>query len=70
MRFELRMNALGAKESVSCFATERDVLATLPANMAAADFTPLPVSLEQLREAFVRASAGTMAHELLALQPR
>jgi peptidoglycan hydrolase-like protein with peptidoglycan-binding domain len=70
MRFELRMNALGAKESVSCFATERDVLATLPANMVAADFTPLPVSLEQLREAFVRASAGTMAHELLALQPR
>jgi hypothetical protein len=70
MRFELRMNAQGAKEAVSCFATERDVLGALPATVAAGDFTPLPVSLEQVREAFVRASAGAMAHELLPLQPR
>jgi hypothetical protein len=70
MRFELRMNAQGAKEAVSCFATERDVLGALPATVAGGDFTPLAVSLEQVREAFVRASAGAMAHELLALQPR
>jgi hypothetical protein len=68
MRFELRMNAMGAKESVSCFATERDVLPTLPAPLAAADFAPLPVSLEQLRDAFSR--TGALAHELLSLQPR
>jgi hypothetical protein len=68
MRFELRMNGQGVKEAVSCFATERDVLPTLPATMAAADFAPLPVSLEQLRDAFSR--TGALAHELLSLQPR
>ncbi|WP_157266008.1 DUF4384 domain-containing protein [Azohydromonas aeria] len=71
MRFELRMNAQGAREAVSCFATERDVLPALPAAVAGGDFAPLAVSLEQVREAFQRASAGArMAHELLALQPR
>ncbi|NML13367.1 DUF4384 domain-containing protein [Azohydromonas caseinilytica] len=70
MRFELRMNGQGVKEAVSCFATERDVLPALPATVAGGDFTPLPVSLEQVREAFQRAGAGTLAHELLALQPR
>jgi hypothetical protein len=71
MRFEIRMNPQGVKETISCFATERDVLASLPPALASADFTPLPVaSLEQVREVFVQASGGVLAQEYFHVQPR
>jgi hypothetical protein len=71
MRFEIRMNARGVMETVSCFATDRDVLPELPAAMAAADFDPLPVSnLDQVRSVFASASGGAMAQEVFRVQPK
>ena len=71
MRFEIRMNGKGVKETVSCFATERDVLAELPASLNAPDFAPLPVaSLEQVRGAFSQAAGGALAHESFQIRPR
>jgi hypothetical protein len=71
MGFELAMNTSGRQETVSCFATERDVLAALPANLAAADFDALPVaSLGELRSAFARAANGALAHESFQFQPK
>jgi hypothetical protein len=71
MRFEITMNARGVKETVSCFATEDDVMARLPGALNARDFAPLAVgSLEQVREAFVQASSGALAHDSLQVRPR
>jgi hypothetical protein len=71
MRFEIRMNGRGVMETVSCFATDRDVLPELPAAMAAADFDPLPVSnLDQVRSVFASASGGAMAQEVFRVQPK
>lgn len=71
MRFEIRMNARGAQEAVSCFATDRDVLAELPATLARADFEPLAVStLEQLRDAFVHVAGGGLAQDVFHFQAK
>jgi hypothetical protein len=71
MRFELTMNARGVPETVACFATERDVLAELPAGVNGGDFQPLPAAtLDQVRQAFVKVSGGTLAHESLELRAR
>lgn len=71
MRFEIRANPQGVKETVSCFATERDVLADLPVAVASADFTPLPLaSLEQVRDVFIRASGGVLAQEYFHVQAK
>jgi hypothetical protein len=71
MRFELTMNTRGVPETVACFATERDVLAELPAGINGGDFQPLPAAtLDQVRQAFVKASGGTLAHESLELRAR
>ena len=71
MRFELTMNTRGVPETVACFATERDVLAELPAGVNGGDFQPLPVAtLDQVRQAFVKVSGGTLAHESLELRAR
>jgi len=71
MRFEIRMNSKGVKETVSCFATERDVLAELPAGLGARDFAPLPVaSLEQVRSAFSQVAGGVLAHESFQFRAR
>lgn len=71
MRFEIRMNPRGKQETVSCFATERDVMPDLPGTFAGTDFEPLPiVSLEQLREAFVTVSGGNIAQEYFHVQPK
>lgn len=71
MRFEIRMNSRGVPETVSCFATERDVLAQLPQGLKGGDFSPLPVaSLEQLRGAFAHAAGGALAHEDLVMRTR
>ena len=71
MRFEIRMNPRGVQETVSCFATERDVLPDLPAGVAGGDFDPLPVgSLEQVRTLFVNATGGVLAQEYFHVQPK
>jgi len=71
MRFELTMNTRGVPETVACFATERDVLAELPAGVNGGDFQPLPAAtLDQVRQAFVKVSGGTLAHESLELRAR
>jgi hypothetical protein len=71
MRFELAMNTRGVPETVACFATERDVLAELPPGVNGGDFQPLPVAtLDQVRQAFVKASGGSLAHESLELRAR
>ena len=71
MRFEIRLNTRGVKETVSCFATDRDVLPELPAAVTGPDFTPLRVtSLDVVREAFARVSAGALAQDTLQALPR
>jgi hypothetical protein len=71
MRFELTMNARGVPETVACFATERDVLAELPAGVNGGDFQPLPAAtLDQVRQAFVKVSGGALAHESFELRAR
>jgi hypothetical protein len=71
MRFEIVMNPRGVVETVSCFATERDVLAQLPAGLNGGDFAPLAVaSLDQVRSAFARLTGGAMAHESFQMRPR
>jgi hypothetical protein len=71
MRFEIRMNGKGRKETVACFATERDVLPALPPALAARDFAPLPMgSLDELRQAFSQVAAGAYAHESFEVRPR
>ncbi|HEU5294468.1 MAG TPA: DUF4384 domain-containing protein [Burkholderiaceae bacterium] len=70
-RFELTMNTRGVPETVACFATERDVLAELPAGVNGSDFQPLPVAtLDQVRQAFIKVSGGALAHEALELRGR
>ena len=71
MRFQLMMNAKGAKETIACFATQRDVMADLPKGVVGVDFEPLPVaSLEQVRSAFVNTSGGAVAQETFHVQAK
>lgn len=71
MRFEITLNTLGATETVACFGTEHDVLAALPAELSGADFAALPVAtLDQLRQAFLAVTDGTLAQESFTLRAR
>jgi hypothetical protein len=71
MRFQLVMNSKGANETVTCFATARDVLQQLPNSVVGVDFETLPVaSLDQIRDAFQRASEGLLAQEIFHVQPK
>jgi Domain of unknown function (DUF4384) len=71
MRFALTMNRKGAPETVSCFATPRDVSTQLPQAALGVDFEPLQVaSLDQLRGAFAAASAGSLTQEVLHVQAK
>jgi len=71
MRFQLVMNSKGAKETVTCFATARDVLQQLPNSVVGVDFETLPVaSLDQIRDAFQSASEGLLAQETFHVQPK
>ena len=71
MRFEITLNPQGVTETVACFGTEHDVLAALPAELSGADFAALPVAtLDQLRQAFLAVTDGTLAQESLALRAR
>jgi hypothetical protein len=61
-RFQIVANNKGVRETVACFATDRDVMDELPAAVAGSDFTPLPVtSLEQLKAAFAATTRNIFA---------
>jgi Domain of unknown function (DUF4384) len=69
--FQLFMNPQGVKETIACFATRRDVIAALPSAVVGTDFEPLAAaSLEQVRDAFVNASAGALAQEIFHVQAK
>ncbi len=71
MRFEIVVNARGALQTVSCLATEDDVLPRLPASVGRGDFNPLPVaSLDQVRGAFAEATGGALAQQSFELRSR
>ncbi|VTU22546.1 DUF4384 domain-containing protein [Variovorax sp. RA8] len=71
MRFQLTMNTKGVPETISCFATQRDVMASLPQALVGTDFEPLPgATLEAIRGAFVKASGGTLAQENFRVQAK
>jgi hypothetical protein len=55
MGFEIVANTRNVAETISCFASERDIMAKLPAEVAGTDFSGLQAtSLEQIRSAFAR----------------
>jgi hypothetical protein len=71
MRFQLTMNTKGVPETISCFATQRDVMASLPQVLVGTDFEPLPgATLELIRSAFLKASGGTLAQENFRVQAK
>ncbi|MFN0304094.1 MAG: serine/threonine-protein kinase [Burkholderiales bacterium] len=62
MGFELVANIWGVKETVACYASDRDVMAELPQSIAGTDFENLPVtSLEQVTSAFARVTGNQIA---------
>ena len=71
MRFQLTMNTKGVPETITCFATQRDVMASLPQTLVGTDFEPLPgATLELIRSAFLKASGGTLAQENFRVQAK
>lgn len=71
MRFQLTMNQKGVPETISCFATPRDVLASLPQTLVGTDFEPLPgATLDLIRAAFDKVSGGTLAQENFRVQTK
>ncbi len=69
MGFELVANIWGVKETVACFATERDVMAELPQAVAGIDFENLPVtSLDQVTSAFSKVAGNQLADAHFAVQ--
>ena len=61
-RFQIVANSKGVRETVACWAAERDVLADLPPAVTGTDFAPLPVeSLEQIGSAFAAATRNRFA---------
>ena len=70
-RFQLIVSPKGASETISCFATPKDVLDQLPQSLVGIDFEPLPgATLETIRAAFMQASGGTFAQENFNVQAK
>lgn len=71
MPFQLAMKGAGAKETIACFASPKDIAGQLPAVAFGSDFEPLASgSLEQIRAAFVNVAGPTVAQETLHVQAR
>jgi hypothetical protein len=71
MRFQLTMNPKGVTETISCFATPHDVLASLPQTVVGTDFEPLTgATLDLIRAAFDKASGGKLAQENFRVQAK
>jgi hypothetical protein len=69
MRFQLAMTKKGAKETVACFATRRDVLSDLPAQVAGTDFEPIAAtSMDEVRTAFAGVTRGAVTQETIHVQ--
>lgn len=69
MGFVIPVESQGARESIACFATERDVLAQLPEAFDIGDFDAMPgASLDQVKSAFVKATNGAVAQETIVLR--
>ena len=69
MRFQLLMNSKGVRETIACFATQRDVAKDLPNGVLGVDFEPLSLTLEQIRSAFGDTNGGTVAQQSIQVQP-
>lgn len=70
MRFELVMNSSGMKETVTCFGSERDVLADLPKEVVGNDLEPLAIrSMQPIRDAIERATRGEFAQGTVQYEP-
>lgn len=62
MPFEIVANTRNVAETVACFASERDVMAKLPAAVVGTDFAKLQAtSLDQVRSAFASVAGNTLA---------
>lgn len=62
MRFEIVASEKGIKESIACFASERDLLPELPRQVVGVDFENVPVaSLDHVRQAFSVAAGSGLA---------
>lgn len=61
-RFQIVANQKGLRETVACFAADRDLLPELPASAAGTDFTPLGVaSIAELKAAFAATTRNQFA---------
>jgi hypothetical protein len=70
MRFELVMNSAGMKETVTCFGSQRDVLADLPKEVVGNDFEALAItSMQPIRDAIERATRGAFAQATVQYEP-
>jgi len=71
MRFELIADSLNATETVACLASDRDLAGQLPAAVVGSDFAKLPVaSLDEVRAAFSRVAAGSLAEGRFRIEVR
>jgi hypothetical protein len=63
-RFQIIANTKGIRETVACYAAERDVMAELPPAVSGTDFAPLAVtSLDQVRDAFAATTHNGFAED-------
>ncbi len=62
MGFEIVANTRNVAETIACFASERDMMAKLPAAVTGNDFASLPAtSLDEVRSAFARIAGDALA---------
>lgn len=70
-RFQLIVSPKGTAETVSCFATPRDVLDRVPQALVGTDFEPLAgATMDMVRAAFMQASGGVLAQENVHVQAK
>ena len=63
-RFQIVANTKGVRETVACYAAERDVMADLPPAVSGTDFAPLALtSLDQIRNAFAATTRNRFAED-------
>jgi len=63
-RFQIVANTKGVRETVACYASERDVIGDLPPTVTGTDFTPLPItSLDQVKGAFATTTHNAFAED-------
>jgi hypothetical protein len=71
MRFAMALDKPRAKETISCFATPRDVGGGIPAHVLGVDFEPLAVpSINDVRSAFVKAFGSALAESSIQVRSR